>query len=97
MSVKIDTSVNLPTLITLGTLIVLVAAQWGSNEATKAFMQKQLDKHEIRLDHHDDLFEKFQQSQAAVTAQNKMLAEFIRHLPPPPRGHPVIVEDSPQQ
>lgn len=97
MSVKFDSSINVPTLITLLVLIIGVAVEWGSNEATKAYMQRQLDRHEVRLDHHDELFEKFQQSQAAMLAVNGTLTDFIKRLPPPPRGHPTFTQDSPQQ
>jgi len=84
MSVKIDPSLNIATLISLVSLIIVVGADIGMTRQQLADHQRQIDEVKAEERHDRELLEKFGQVAMATQAVNTTLSEFIKHMPPPP-------------
>jgi hypothetical protein len=89
MNEKFDLRLNVPTLISLVSLIIAVGVDIGMTRQCLQDHQRQID--EVKMDerHDRELIEKFGQIAMATQSVNATLSEFVNRMPPvPPRGHP---------
>jgi hypothetical protein len=95
MKFRFEPSLSLGNAIMILTLIVSASIVWGSTKEQMATERRDLDKLQVTSDHYGELITEIQKTQAATTANETLILEWLKRLPTPPFRSPRQTGDGP--
>ncbi len=82
MPIQFDTRISMGNLLVLGSFLVSASVMWGTTQANTIHQQKEIDAHQVTLDRYQVLFEKIQETQSSIVANNTMILQWLERNPP---------------
>lgn len=69
-------------LLVFAGFLISVSVMWGTTQANTVHQQREIDAHQVTLDRYQVLFEKMQETQSSIVANNTMILQWLERNPP---------------